>query len=367
MKRKDELRNIYSSGNTDFEQDFTPQVAQEIIEQRQRDLLRSRVVSMFFGGLAIVLAVALVAVAARSLLNERNVAQPVPAKEKSYIPRHTLSSEAAWVINYQQSMENQGLAGIDEPGKKPLSTKWIKKAAYHTIIGQQALALGELDEALDHFNKVVEIYPDIEGIQRIIGTLYIQKEDYTQAAKHLELALKEEESFETANNLGTAYIGMENYAAAEKHLKRALELQPESPACHKNLAVLYRDMGRVDDAGFHFEKYLDLRPDDIETMQTYALFLTKQGRWEDAAGFLEKLTEEVTDVAPIYFLLAQVQVQNGEHEKAITTLKRGMQLVDPNLALAWMGQQEFNDVRESADFQKLVDELEISTVSLDIE
>jgi len=70
-------------------------------------------------------------------------------------------------------------------------------------------------------------------------------------------------------------------------------------------------------------------------------------------------------VAPLYFLLAQVQVQNNQEELAMAALQRGIQLLDPNLALAWMSRKEFNDVRESSEFKSLVDELEISAVSLD--
>ena len=363
MKKKDELRDIYQSENTDFEKDFTPQVAQEIIEQRQRDLLRSRVISMFFGGLAVILSVVLIAVVIRDFLSERKIAKPVQTPESTYIPRHSLPAEAAWVMQYQRAADNADL--FNEPGEKPLSTKWVKKAAYHIIMGQQAMAIDEPEEALKNFQEAVKIYPEIEGLHRSMGMLYIQEEQYELAAKHLELALQEEELFDVVNNLGTAYIGTKNYDLAEKHLTRALELQPESPICHKNLAVLYRKMDRADDSIFHFEKYLDLRPDDLETMQTYALYLTKLGRWNAAAEFLEKLTQEVTDVAPVYFLLAQVQVQNGEQDKALAALQRGIQLIDPSQALAWMNRTEFNTVRESQEFQSLVDQLEIESISLD--
>ncbi len=363
MKKKDDLRDIYQSDNPDFEKDFTPQVAQEIIEQRQRDLLRSRVVSLFFGVLAILLSVALITVAIRNFLDRKEPSKPIRSPESVYIPRHSLPSEAAWVMEYKQAEDSAKLA--DEPGEKPLSTKWVKKAAYHIIMGQQALAIDEPAEALKNFREVVEIYPDIEGLHRSMGMLYIQKEQYNLAAEHLELALKEQELFAVVNNLGTAYIGTEDYELAEKNLRRALELQPENPTSHKNLAVLYQKMARVDDVVFHFEKYLDLRPEDLETMQTYALYLAKLGRWEMAAEFLEELTQQVTDVAPIYFLLAQVQVQNGQQDKAVVALQRGIQLVDPSLALAWMTGKEFNTVREIAEFKTLVDQLEIAAVSLD--
>lgn len=364
MKRKDEIRDIYQTNSPDFEKDFTPQVAQEVMEQRQRELRRSRMISIFFGGTAIVLAVGLIALAARSLLRDERDKAPAKKKDVAYTPRFSLSSEASWVIAYKQ---DGGLDSTElgEPGEKPLSAQWVKKAAFHLIMGQQALTVGQHDEALENFRQVVDIYPDMEGIRNAMGMLCIQNEQYAEAVEHLKRAVEENETFETVNNLGTACIGIKDYEEAEQYLKRALELQPENPACHKNLAILYRDTDRTDDACFHFEKYLDLRPDDIETMQTYAMFLIKQGRWDSAAEFLEALTQEITDEAPIYFLLAQVQEKTGQSQKAIATLKRGMQLVDPDLALAWMSGDEFDELRDTSGFQTLVDELEISNVSID--
>ena len=363
MKRKDELRDIYQGTHPDFEKDFTPQVAQELIEQRQRALVRSRIASLLFGGLTVVLGVTLVALVIREFLSERKITKPARTEDRAFIPRHSLPPEAAWVMNYQQATEQYNTDV--EPGEKPLSMKWVKKAAYHIIMGQQAQAINEQNEALHHFSEVLAIYPEIKGLHRTFGMLSIQAKDYKLATKHLELALEEEELFDVVNNLGTAYIGLQKYPKALQHLTRAFDLQPESPVCHKNLALLYQKMNRADDAVFHFEKYLDLRPNDMRFMQTYALYLTKIGRWEAAATFLNELTEEVTDVAPIYFLLAQVQVQNGQSDAAVTALQRGIQLVNPTLALAWMNREDFDAVRESKDFQQMIDKLEIALVSLD--
>jgi len=363
MKKKDELHDIYQGDSHDFEKDFTPQVTKELLEQRQRDLQRTRIASLFFGSLVVVVAIVLISFIIRDFTGERGVSKKVLEKEIALIPRHTLPSEAAWVMDYQRIAEE-----IDQDGElaeKPLSTMWVKKAAYHIIMGQQALALQEVDSALEHFQEVVVIYPEIEGLHRSLGMLYIEREEYEKAAEHLEVALQEEELFDVVNNLGTAYIGTQEYDKAEKYLLRALELQPQSPLSHKNLAVLYRKMKRDEAAIFHFEKYIDLRPGDLDTLQTYALYLTKLARWKQAAEFLTTLTQEVTDVAPLYFLLAQVQVQNDQQDLAVAALQRGIQLVDPDLAIAWMSRKEFNDVRESHEFKSLVDELEIAAVSLD--
>ena len=362
MKKKGELRDIYQSDSRDFEKDFSPQVSQEILEQRQRDLQRTRIASLFFGSLALVVTIILISFVIRDFISERSVSKKISGKEIAFIPRHTLPSEASWVMDYQQIAEEIDLD--NELAEKPLSTTWVKKAAYHIIMGQQALALQEFESALEHFGEVVAIYPEIKGLHRSLGMLYIDREEYGKAVGHLEKALLEEELFDIVNNLGTAYIGTEEYEKAEEYLLRALELRPESPVSHKNLAVLYRKMKRDEPAIFHFEKYIDLRPGDLDTLQMYALYLTKLARWEEAAEFLTTLTQEVTDVAPLYFRLAQVQVQNNQQDLAMAALQRGIQLVDPDLAMAWMSRKEFKEVRDSSEFKSLVDKLEIAAVSL---
>jgi tetratricopeptide (TPR) repeat protein len=361
-KRKDEIRDIYQGNSHDFEKDFTPQVVKEKLEDRQRELRRSRMLSFFFGALAVMLSVVLIAVIIRDFLSERKPSEKIISDEKPFIPRYSLPTEALWVMDYQQAA-SQAEADA-KPGPKPLSTKWIKNAAYHIIMGQQALSINAADQAMEHFQKVVEIYPDIKGMHLALGMLYLQREKFLLAAQHLEKAVQEEETFDAVANLGSAYIGAEVYEKAEKYLKRARELRPESPVCHKDLAVLYQKMKRDNEAVYHFEKYIDLQPNDLETVQTYALYLTKLGRWKEAATFLTNLTKEITNVAPIYFLLAQVQIQNGHQDKAIEALKRGIQLIDPGLALAWMSRDEFNTVRGTGEFKSLIDQLEISNTSL---
>lgn len=362
-KKKHEIRDIYQGSNHDFEKDFSPQVAQEMLESRQRDLRRSRIATLFLGSLVIVISVALIALVIHDFLSERKPSAKARTADKPYIPRHSLPAESLWVMDYQLAVAQA--ESDTKPGPKPLSTRWVKNAAYHIIMGQQALSINATEQALEHFKKVVDIYPDIEGLHLALGMLYLKREECALAAQHLEKAVQEEETFDAVANLGAAYIGTEDYEKAEKYLKRAHELRPESPVCYKNLAILYRKMKRDNDAIYNFEKYIDLQPGDLDTMQTYALYLTKLGRWKDSADFLTKLTQEVTDVAPIYFLLAQVQVQNGQQGKAIEALKRGIQLIDPNLALAWMSRDEFNAVRSTGEFKTLVDKLEIENVSLE--
>jgi tetratricopeptide (TPR) repeat protein len=350
-KRKDEVRDIYQGGDVDFDKDFTPQVAEEQLEARQRDLRRSRIVAVFFGIVIVVLAVLLVSLINREFLTAQTPSENDQPPAEPETPQNALSADALWIMDVPVTAAlNEADA---QPGPKPLSTTWIKAAANHIIMGQQALALKQPEKALDDFRKTTDIYPDILGLRQAKGVLCLQQKNYAEAATDLEKALKEKKTFDTINNLGAAYIELEQYDKAENYLKQALEMQPENPGCHKSLAELYQKMNRDNDAIYHFEKYIDLQPDDLDTLQTYALYLTQLGRWKDAAEALTRLTRTVTDVAPLYFLLAQVQVQNRQPEKALQALKSGVQQIDPDLARTWLQHKEFDSLRRSKEFKAL--------------
>lgn len=354
-KRKDETQDIYRGSEHDFEKDFTPQITQERLAKRQRDMRQAYLFSIFFGALAIVLAVMLVFLVIRNFLRSNALLNNRTTSETPSASVNTPDAESLWIMDYHQVAEK---GPEEETGAKPLSARWVKNAANQIVSGQRALALKKTDEAIAHFQKALEIYPEIQELHGAMGTLYLQNEEYKPAAEHLEKAVQEKEIFDAVNNLGGAYLGLEEFDKAEKYLQRALELRPEDADCHRNLAVLYRKMKRDNEAVYHFEKYIDMRPGDLNAMQDYGLYLTKLGRWKEAADFLTKLTQEVTDVAPIYFLLAQVQVKNGQQDKAIDALKRGIPLVDPNLALAWMRREDFNAIRNASEFKALIDQLE---------
>ncbi|MGE4490320.1 MAG: tetratricopeptide repeat protein [Kiritimatiellales bacterium] len=357
MNRKHEPRDIYQGANSDLDKDFSPQVASRLVEDRQRDLRRSHLVSILFGIVAILLSVALVSFVIRDFLGEEPADKTEPTVTETPT-EELLSADETWIADYQYVETDDPAVS---PGPEPLSAQSIKLAAAYIVEGQQELAANSADQALSSFQKVVDIFPDIEGIHRAIGMLYLQQEDFTNAAVHLEKALKEDKTFDVFTNLGAAYIGSKDYEKAERVLQEALKLQPENPICHINLAILYRKMDRANQAVYHFEKYIDLRPDDINTMQGYALYLTKLERWKEAETFLTALTKEVTDVAPLYFLLAQAHNQNGKQEAAVASLQRGVQLVDQQIALEWLNREEFNSIRKTDGFMNLVNQLTAAT------
>ena len=190
-KKKDERRDIYQGSSHDLEKDFTPQVVQEQLEMRQRELRQSRVASLFFGSLAVALSVTLIVIVIRDFMSTHKPSTQTRIAEKPYAPGYSLPEESFWVMDYQQGA-SQTESGTNNPDPNPLSSSGVKTAAYHIIMGQQAMSINATDQALEHFQKVIEIYPDIKGLYLALGMIHLKREEYAVAAQQLEEAEHEE-------------------------------------------------------------------------------------------------------------------------------------------------------------------------------
>jgi len=354
--KRQHLQDIYTTDRASKDE-YTPQVSAEVLEERKRDIRRHQFINFILGMTVLVLAVSLVVVVVREYVKIQALtpspsASPITQK---YIPRYSLTSESEWVFDFHS---NYGDPKWDGEGERPLNSEWIRKAAFNLILAEQASSIGENEAAAKYYENVLEILPDIEGVNVPLGVLYFKMEDFDKALALMENAPEEDLSPDVLNNLGAICIHTKAYDRAESYLQQSLEMSPAYAEAQKNLAILYKEQEREDDAVAAYESYIDLRPMDIDTQHSFALYLTKLGRWEQAATLLESLTQEITDVPVLYFLLAQVETHNNRPEKAQTALQRGIQLTDPNAALAYMGSSEFDQLRESDEFQLMIRSLE---------
>lgn len=348
--KRQHLQDIYSTDQSSKD-DYTPQIANEVLEERKRDIRRHQFTGFVLGMTILVLAVTLVYVIVNEYIDIlRQSTAPTPITQE-YIPRYSLDSEAQWVLDLTR---NYGDPKWDGEGERPFNATWLKKAAFNLILAEQAIEVREYKEAAEYYEDALEILPDLEGVKVPLGMAYFKLEQFDKALVLLEGAPEADLTFDILNNLGAACIDAKAYDRAESYLKRSLELKPSYAEALKNLAVLYRETDRETDASKAFEQYLDHRPLDTDTRYDFALYMTKIGNWELAAEQLRTLTAEITDVANLYLLLARVENKLGNGQAAMQALRRGVQLTDPKLALAWMDEAEFEQLRGNDDFQALI-------------
>ncbi len=352
--KRQHLQDIYATDQTSKD-DYTPQVASEIVEERKREIRRHQFISFLMGSTILVLAVTLVYVVVREymdILSES--AAPAPITQE-YIPRYSLPAESQWVLDFNRNFADPTWNG---EGERPFNAGWLKKAAFNVILAEQALGVGEFGEAAEYYENALEILPDLEGVKVQLGMAYFKLKNFDKALELMENATEVDLTFDILNNLGAACIDAKKYEKGEKYLKRSLELKPAYAEALKNLALLYRAQNMEKEACDAYEQYLDQRPLDTDTRHGFALYLTKVGNWPVAAEQLRKLTEEIKDEANLFRLLAQVEVKLGNDKAALAAFQRASQLTDPKLMLGWMNEKEFDSLRQDEDFQALVRSIE---------
>ncbi|MGD8992819.1 MAG: tetratricopeptide repeat protein, partial [Desulfobacterales bacterium] len=124
---------------------------------------------------------------------------------------------------------------------------------------KRKLSTFSTDEAIEHFQKLVELYPEF-------------------ALGH--------------NDLGVLHYNEGHKENALKHYRLAAQLQPENITFRKNLAdFLFVEMGKVEEALKIYEDILNMHPQDVETLLITGHICVSLKRFEEATVFYNRVLE----------------------------------------------------------------------------
>ncbi|MBL7016908.1 MAG: hypothetical protein ISR84_05060, partial [Kiritimatiellales bacterium] len=152
---------------------------------------------------------------------------------------------------------------------------------------------------------------------------------------------------------------------AEGYFLQAQAMQPEHPASHKNLALMYREAENPEASLAHFKRYLELQTQDEEAAKNYAEYLVELDRKEEATEFLETYSVLHTDHAqPLYLLLAKIEASSTNTVQAVAALQKMSRHISPNQALIKLNLDDFDSIRDAEEFQALIRQVELATVTL---
>ena len=135
----------------------------------------------------------------------------------------------------------------------------------HNELGNALMKKGQLDEAVVHFQKALEICPDCPEIHSNLGHALVLKGNWADAITSYRAAMRVLPNYANAhNNLGIslAEVGKTDEALAE--FQEALRIDGDHRDAHCNLAFLLLQLGRRDEAVAHLREALRLKRDDAE-------------------------------------------------------------------------------------------------------
>lgn len=319
--------------------------------------------------------------------------EPTPAEVRARTWRNTtgfllimviILAAAAWFIyDQEKKAEDRKLdtAGLPAPGpaatdaaparittpepvvslteeEKKLDPERMARAMAETRTANDYLRARNWDQAEWHAKRALEIAPGMNAATRLLGVVYTQRGQFDQAIAVLEQALKTNPySAETYNNLATAYLQKGQFDRAEELLQTALQIEPEYSFSYLNLGLIYLARARYDAAAEALERGIERVPNDPAPRVNLAVALIRLGRFDEARKHMQSVLLSRPDIPNTYFNMAITYVLENNYAEAMNWIRQGAQRCSPVLCQKFLSDADFNPLRNTPEFQELLNRL----------
>ena len=182
----------------------------------------------------------------------------------------------------------------------------------HNNLGNEFVLRGEIDAAIAHFHRALEIQPDYVEPFNNLGNAFAFRGETDKAIAHYRKALEIQPNYMKAHyNLGLALAGRGRFDEAIAHYRAALEIQPDYVDAYNNLGNAFADRGQIDDAITQYRKALDIKPDYMEAHYNLGNALAGRERSGEAIEHYQKALALATardDRAKADIIRAQIKL-----------------------------------------------------------
>jgi tetratricopeptide (TPR) repeat protein len=211
----------------------------------------------------------------------------------------------------------------------------------HNDLGYVLAAQGRTNEAIEHYQKALEIYPDYAEADNNLGTVFLNQGRLDEAAEYYHRALEANPSFaEAHNNLGILLAKQGRITEAIEHYQKAIELNPNRAEMYNNLGNLLATRGRSAEAIGQFQKALEMEPDNAKAHYNLANIFIVQGRWDEAIEHYQRALKQMPDSTHAHYQLGLALQSRDKFTAAIVQFQKVLEL-DPHHVtaqnnLAWL-------------------------------
>ena len=142
-----------------------------------------------------------------------------------------------------------------------------KDVHYYIELGNQAVHEGDFQQAMLHFEKAVEEYPESYEAHNSLGAALSATGNLPRAVEHFSIAVALKEDFvEGYYNLGRALAGLGRLNEAAAEYQHAIQVDSTFAIAHMGLAEIYVGLNRPEMAVASYERAIS---NDRRLLQAY--------------------------------------------------------------------------------------------------
>jgi tetratricopeptide (TPR) repeat protein len=189
-----------------------------------------------------------------------------------------------------------------------------------------AAAYGKTAESREMLEKLVQLYPEDERALYTLGTDHFVRQEYTDAMKYYERAVKINPDYApTYNEMGYTHRRMGDMEKAKAAFRKYIELIPDDPNPYDSYAELLLKMGQFDESMAQYQKALDLDPYFTTSHFGIATNLCMKGDYDAAHKHVDEAYNKGRHDAEKRAALtakAIVYVDQGKHDMAMDVVQK---------------------------------------------
>jgi tetratricopeptide (TPR) repeat protein len=148
---------------------------------------------------------------------------------------------------------------------------------------------GRLAEAEKTYVQILTGQPDHFDSRQLLGAIFLQRGNYAEALRHIELALKRSpDNVFVLNNHGIALERLGRFQEAIANFDRAIALRPDYAEAHSNRGNALKALRRFDEALASYDRAIALRPDFANAYSNRGDALCELKRFPEALASCER-------------------------------------------------------------------------------
>ena len=203
-------------------------------------------------------------------------------------------------------------------------------------LGRVAIALGQYEDAMVLFDKVLKTFPKNADALTFRGVVDEAFGRLPAAIQWYEKATKADPKLSIAHyNLGRAFGQMKRFKEAVRELQMATRQDPGNVPFWYALGMVYQESGDGGHAIEAFSECLELNPLFEDGYATFADVLVMNGRDDLAEALLDKATALFPEQGGFHSQLAAIAVRHKNFAKAVEHLKN-QAAIEPDNEEVWL-------------------------------
>jgi len=211
----------------------------------------------------------------------------------------------------------------------------------HDGLGDYLANRGRLDEAIDQFQKALNIAPSYPEIETNLILALTKKGRTDEAITHLQAVLKEHPNdAQTHYGLGNALRKKGDLQGAVAAYEKALSIQGHYPAAHYGLGFTLDQNGQIDQAIAHYREAIQEQPNYPEAFYLLGNDLLQKARVDDAIAAYEQALKNRHTYPEVERSIGLALLQKGRPSEAIAHWQNALAAqsdsVDSLNNLAWI-------------------------------